>query len=193
MKKNIFITQGKINKSLRSRQKSQQPKCIWLTGLSGSGKSSIAQALELYLFKKKKHTYILDGDNIRFGINKDLGFSKKDKTENLRRVAELSRMMVDAGLIVIVAVISPFEKDRKFAKSLFKKNEFFEIFVNTPLETCIARDPKKLYLKSKQKKKFKMIGTSNDYEKPKSPNLVVDTSKEKLDFIVSKIIKKILQ
>lgn len=191
MNKNIFKTQGKVNKNLRSKQKHQKPKCLWLTGLSGSGKSTIAQALEFELFKKKKHTYILDGDNIRFGINQDLGFSKKDKSENLRRIAELSKIMIDAGLIVIVAVISPFERDRKFAKSLFKKNEFFEIFINTPLKICIERDPKKLYSKS-IKKNFKMIGTSGDYEEPKSPNIVVDTSNEDLDKIISKIIKEVL-
>ena len=119
MNKNIFKTEGKINKYFRSQQKKQKAKCIWLTGLSGSGKSTIAQSLELKLFEKNKHSYILDGDNLRQGISSDLRFSKKDKSENLRRVAEISKLMSDAGLIVIVALISPYEKDRKFAKSLF--------------------------------------------------------------------------
>ena len=180
MNKNIFTTEGEVNKYFRSQQKKQKAKCIWLTGLSGSGKSTIAQMLELYLFKKKKHTYILDGDNLRQGISRDLGFSKKDKSENLRRVAEISKLMTDAGLIVIVALISPYEKDRKFARSLFKKNDFIEVYISTPLSVCKKRDTKKLYLKSKNKNNFNMIGTKGDYEKPKKPDLIVDTSNEKL-------------
>ncbi len=191
MYKNIFKTKGKIDINIRSKLKNQKAKCIWLTGLSGSGKSTIAHALEYDLFKKKKHCYVLDGDNLRYNISSDLGFSKKDKSENLRRVAEISKLMFDAGLIVIVALISPYEKDRKFAKSLFKKKDFFEIFVSTPLNICKKRDPKKLYVNSKNKKNFNMIGTKGDYQKPKNPDLVVDTSKESLNKIVKKISKKI--
>tara|TARA_B100000925_G_C22001632_1_gene471603 strand:- start:462 stop:1037 length:576 start_codon:yes stop_codon:yes gene_type:complete len=191
MNKNIFKTEGKININLRSKLKNQKAKCIWLTGFSGSGKSTIAQALEYDLFKKKRHCYILDGDNLRYNVSSDLGFSKKDKSENLRRVAEISKLMFDAGLIVIVALISPYEKDRKFAKSLFKKKDFIEIYVSTPLGICKERDPKKLYINSKNKKNFDMIGTKRDYQKPKNPDLAVDTSKENLNDIVKKIIKKI--
>ena len=192
MNKNIFKTEGKINKYFRSQQKKQKAKCIWLTGLSGSGKSTIAQSLELKLFEKNKHSYILDGDNLRQGISGDLGFSKKDKSENLRRVAEISKLMTDAGLIVIVALISPFEKDRKFARSLFKKNDFIEVYVSTPLSVCKKRDTKKLYYKSKNEKNFNMIGIKGDYEKPKKPDLIVDTSVENLNKIVRKILRKIL-
>ena len=188
---NIFKTSGKINKKIRSKIKGQTAKCVWLTGLSGSGKSTIAQALETKLVNSNKHTYILDGDNLRLGINKNLGFSPADRTENIRRIAELSKLMVDAGLIVIVAAISPFEQDRNFAKSLFEENEFFLIFVNTPLKVCMKRDPKKLYKKSKSIKNFNKIGLTGSYEKPKNPFLKVDTSKEKLSKSVDKIIKKI--
>lgn len=191
MNKNIFKTEGRINVNHRSKLKNQKTKCIWLTGLSGSGKSTIAQALEISLFKKKKHTYILDGDNLRQGISRNLGFSKRDKSENSRRVAEISKLMTDAGLIVIVALISPYEKDRKYAKSLFKKKNFIEIYINTPLSVCKERDPKKLYRKSNNKKNFNMIGTKGDYEKPKTPNIVVDTSKESLRKIIKKILMKI--
>lgn len=188
---NIFKTEGKINKKVRSKIKKQTPKCLWLTGLSGSGKSTIAQALEKKLVQNGKHTYILDGDNLRLGINKNLGFSPADRAENIRRVAELSKLMVDAGLIVIVAVIAPFEKDRQFAKSLFEEDEFYEIYVNTPLSVCIKRDPKKLYKKSKSVKGFSKIGLTSGYEKPKNPFLKIDTSKEETSKSVNKIIKKI--
>jgi len=188
---NIFKTSGKINKEIRSKIKRQAPKCIWLTGLSGSGKSTIAQALETKLVQLNKHTYVLDGDNLRLGINKNLGFSAADRTENIRRVAELSKLMVDAGLIVIVAVISPFEKDRNFAKSLFSNKEFYQIYVNTPLKVCVKRDPKKLYKKSKSIKGFNKIGLTGGYEEPKNPFLKIDTSKEETLKSVNKIIKKI--
>ena len=188
---NVFKTEGKINKKVRSKIKKQTPKCLWLTGLSGSGKSTIAQALEKKLVQNGKHTYILDGDNLRLGINKNLGFSPADRAENIRRVAELSKLMVDAGLIVIVAVIAPFEKDRQFAKSLFQADEFYEIYVNTPLSVCIKRDPKKLYKKSKSVKGFSKIGLTSGYEKPKNPFLKIDTSKEETSKSVNKIIKKI--
>ena len=188
---NIFKTSGKINKEIRSKIKRQSAKCIWLTGLSGSGKSTIAQALETKLVQSSKHTYVLDGDNLRLGINKNLGFSAADRTENIRRVAELSKLMVDAGLIVIVAVISPFEKDRNFAKSLFNEKEFYQIYVNTPLKVCIKRDPKKLYKNSKIIKGFNKIGLTDGYEEPKNPFLKIDTSKEETSKSVNKIIRKI--
>ena len=188
---NVFKTEGIINKVIRSKIKRQKPKCIWFTGLSGSGKSTIAQALEKKLSQNNKHTYVLDGDNLRLGINKNLGFSAADRAENIRRVAEISKLMVDAGLIVIVAVISPFEKDRAFAKSLFQKNEFYEIFVNTPLKVCMKRDPKNLYKKTKSIKNFSTIGLTGSYEQPKNPFLKIDTSKEDISTSINKIIKKI--
>ena len=147
--------------------------------------------MEKTLNAQSKHTYILDGDNLRLGINRNLGFNASDRTENIRRIGEISKLMVDAGLIVIVAAISPFRKDRDFARSLFEKNEFYEVFVNTPLKVCIKRDPKKLYKKAKSIKHFSTIGLTGDYEKPLKPDLVIDTSRELISNSVKKIITKI--
>ncbi len=188
---NIFKTDGKITKDIRAKLKRQSPKCIWLTGLSSSGKSTIAQNLEKELNLTGKHTYILDGDNLRLGINKNLGFSSSDRIENIRRIAEISKLMVDAGLIVIVATISPFRKDRHFARSLFEKNEFYEVFVSTPLKICMQRDPKNLYKKVKSIKGFSKIGLTGFYEAPTNCDIKIDTSKEKISDSVNKIIKKV--
>jgi bifunctional enzyme CysN/CysC len=188
---NIFKTEGEISKEIRAKLKRQIPKCIWLTGLSGSGKSVIAQNLEKQLNLRAKHTYILDGDNLRFGINKNLGFTVSDRTENIRRIAEISKLMVDAGLIVIVASISPFKKERNFARSLFEKNEFFEIYISTPLKVCMQRDSKNLYKKVKSIKNFSTIGLTGYYEAPTKPDIKIDTSKESISNSINKIIKKI--
>lgn len=188
---NIFKTEGKITKEIRAKLKRQSPMCIWLTGLSGSGKSTIAQGLEKHLNLISKHTYILDGDNLRLGINKNLGFTVSDRAENIRRIAEISKLMVDAGLIVIVATISPFKKERNFARSLFEKKEFFEIYINTPLKICMKRDSKNLYKKAKYLKSFSKIGLTGDYEPPIKPDIVIDTSKESISKSINKIIKKI--
>ena len=188
---NIFKTDGKVTKEIRAKLKRQLPKCIWLTGLSGSGKSTIAQGLEKHLNLISKHTYILDGDNLRLGINKNLGFTVSDRAENIRRIAEISKLMVDAGLIVIVATISPFKKERNFARSLFEKKEFFEIYINTPLKVCMKRDSKNLYKKAKYLKSFSKIGLTGDYEPPIRPDIVIDTSKESISKSINKIIKKI--
>lgn len=189
---NLFKTENIVSKKIRGHVKGQKPKCIWITGLSGSGKSTIAQHLDKELISRSKHTYILDGDNLRLGINKNLGFSEADRTENIRRIAEIAKLMVDAGLIVIVAAISPFKKDRYFARSLFHKDEFYEIYVNTPLKVCIKRDPKKLYRKAKTVKGFNTIGLTGGYEKPESPSIKIDTSKENINHSVKKIINIIL-
>ena len=188
---NIFKTDGKVTKEIRAKLKRQLPRCIWLTGLSGSGKSTIAQGLEKHLNLISKHTYILDGDNLRLGINKNLGFTVSDRAENIRRIAEISKLMVDAGLIVIVATISPFKKERNFARLLFEKKEFFEIYINTPLKVCMKRDSKNLYKKAKYLKSFSKIGLTGDYEPPIRPDIVIDTSKESISKSINKIIKKI--
>lgn len=188
---NLFKTEGKVSKKIRSNIKRHKPKCIWFTGLSGSGKSTIAQQLEKELVSKSLHTYNLDGDNLRLGINKDLGFTSTDRTENIRRVAEISKLMVDAGLIVIVSTISPFRKDRDFAKSLFDKDEFYEVYISTPLTICMKRDPKKLYKKVKSIKNFNPIGLTSGYEQPLKPHLKIDTSRETVNTSVKKIFKSI--
>ena len=186
---NIFLQKTKVNKSNRAKLLNQKPICLWLTGLSGSGKTTIAVALEKKLSQLGKLTYILDGDNIRLGINKDLGFTERDRIENIRRISEMAKLMVDSGLIVIVAAISPFAKDRGIARSLFKDKEFLEIFVNTPREVCEKRDVKGLYKKYKQGLIKNFTGQDSIYENPKNPDLEFDTSKEKLEHILDKIKK----
>jgi adenylylsulfate kinase len=183
------LQKTKINKSDRAKLLNQKPICLWLTGLSGSGKTTIAVGLEKRLNQSGKLTYILDGDNIRLGINKDLGFTEKDRIENIRRISEIAKLMVDSGLIVVVATISPFAKDRAIARSLFKNKEFVEIFVNTPKIICAKRDVKGLYKKYKQGLIKNFTGQDSIYENPKSPDLEFDTSKEKLEDIIDKITK----
>jgi len=138
-----------INRSHREKLHSHQSKVIWFTGLSGSGKSTLANLLEVELHKLGKHTYLLDGDNIRQGLNKDLGFSDHDRIENIRRIAEVAKLMADAGLIVITAFISPFAREREMARKLMGPKNFIEIYVSTPLEVCESRDPKGLYRKAR--------------------------------------------
>ena len=189
---NVFQSNLKINKKNRSHLIRQTPKCIWFTGISGSGKTTIGNALEQKLHSQRKLTYFLDADNLRLGINKDLGFSQNDRVENIRRVAEISKLMVDAGLIVIVAAISPFENERNFARSLFDKKEFLEIFVNTPLSVCKTRDPKGLYKKSAKDKFMSKIGLGSDYQTPKKPDLIVSTERESSEQIADRILKNYL-
>ena len=177
-----------IGKQQRSAQKQQQSKVIWLTGLSGSGKSTIANELSNQLFALGKHVYVLDGDNLRSGLNIDLGFTPSDRAENVRRVSQVAKLMVDAGLIVIVALVSPYLSDRQRAKSIFEADEFFEIFVDTPLEICQQRDSKGLYKKAKDGKISNLSGVGQEYEVPTDPNLVVDGSKE-----VVKVVKEIME
>jgi len=155
-----------IGKQQRSAQKQQSSKVIWLTGLSGSGKSTIANELSNQLFALGKHVYVLDGDNLRSGLNIDLGFTPSDRAENVRRVSQVAKLMVDAGLIVIVALVSPYLSDRQRAKSIFEADEFFEIFVDTPLEICQQRDSKGLYKKAKDGKISNLSGVGQEYEVP---------------------------
>jgi bifunctional enzyme CysN/CysC len=187
---NIFKSNLSITKKDRSNLTRQTPKCIWLTGISGSGKTTIGNALEQILHSNKKLTYFLDGDNLRLGVNKDLGFLPNDRVENIRRVAEISKLMVDAGLIVIVATISPFENERNFARSLFEKNEFIEIFVNTPISICKSRDPKGLYKKASKEKKLNKIGLGSSYQIPKKPDYIVSTEKDSSDQIAQSVFRK---
>ena len=158
----------------RAAQKNQSSKVIWLTGLSGSGKSTIANELEKQLFANSLHSYVLDGDNLRHGINKDLGFTKADRAENVRRVAHIAQLMSDAGLIVIVALISPFSTDRDSARSLFEPGKFIEVWVKTPTEVCIERDPKGLYKKAASGSIPNMTGIGQEYEAPENAELVLD-------------------
>ena len=165
-----------IDKMARSRLKGQQPCVLWFTGLSGSGKSTIANMLEKRLHALGRHTYVLDGDNIRHGLNKDLGFTDADRVENIRRVAETAKLFVEAGLIVMVSFISPFRSERRMARELFQDGEFVEVYVDTLLEVCEARDPKGLYRKARAGLISHFTGIDSDYEVPEQPELAINTS-----------------
>jgi bifunctional enzyme CysN/CysC len=188
---NVHHQNYELNKAQRSAQKNQKARAIWLTGLSGSGKSTIANALEQTLFANGAHCYVLDGDNLRLGLNMDLGFTPEDRAENVRRVSEVAKLMVDAGLIVISALVSPFETDRNRAKSIFEEGEFLEVFVDTPVEICQQRDPKGLYKKSAAGEIPNFTGIGQDYERPKNPDLVLDGTAS-LEENVQKLVKLIL-
>ena len=188
---NVTHQDYEVDKAQRSAQKAQKARVVWLTGLSGSGKSSIANALEKRLFASGAHAYVLDGDNLRLGLNMDLGFTTEDRAENVRRTSEVAKLMVDAGLIVISALVSPFEVDRQRAKSRFEEGEFLEIFVDTPVDVCRSRDPKGLYKKSAAGEIPNFTGVGQDYEKPLNPDLHLDGTAS-IDENVERILKILL-
>jgi bifunctional enzyme CysN/CysC len=162
---------------------------LWLTGLSGAGKSTIANRIEKQLAAQGRHTYLLDGDNVRHGLNKDLGFAAQDRVENIRRVAEVARLMVDAGLIVLVSFISPFRAERRMARGLFETREFFEVFVDTPLTVAEGRDVKGLYRKARRGELKNFTGIDSPYETPEQPEIRIDTTRlsaeEAADLVVA--------
>lgn len=160
----------------RAAHKQQRPRCIWFTGLSGSGKSTLANLLEQRLHAQGKHTYLLDGDNVRHGLNRDLGFTEADRVENIRRVAEVAKLMVDAGLIVLVSFISPFRSERRLARALFAEGEFLEVFVDTPIEVCEQRDVKGLYAKARKGELKNFTGIDSPYEPPETPEVRLQTT-----------------
>jgi len=184
---NIIVHPHKITKNDREKIKAQKGCVIWLTGLSGSGKSTLANELEYRLNKMKFHTYLLDGDNIRSGLNSDLGFSKKNRKENIRRISEVAKLFLDAGIITIAAFISPFRKDREKARAIIGEN-FIEVFVDTPLEVCIKRDPKDLYKKALKGKIKEFTGISSPYEKPEKSDIYINTTKYSIEKSVNLII-----
>jgi bifunctional enzyme CysN/CysC len=172
---NVHWQALEVTKAARAVLKHQKACCLWFTGLSGSGKSTIANLLERRLHADAKHTYILDGDNVRHGLNRDLGFTEADRVENIRRVGEVAKLLVDAGLVVIVAFISPFRAERQLARSLFDNGEFLEIFVDTPLEECERRDVKGLYAKARRGELKNFTGIDSEYEPPESPEIHLRT------------------
>jgi len=183
---NIVWHNTSVTKLQRAKQKNQKPCILWFTGLSGSGKSTLANAVEKKLFELNYHTYLLDGDNIRHGLNNDLSFSSEDRVENIRRIAEVAKLFVDSGLIVITAFISPFAKDREFARNLVDKDEFIEIFIDTPLKICEQRDPKGLYKQAREGKINEFTGIDSPYERPIKPELYLKniSIKDNVDIIL---------
>jgi len=177
-----------VNKDARSAQKNQKPAALWFTGLSGAGKSTIANILEKKLHALGKHTFLLDGDNVRHGLNHDLGFTEADRVENIRRVAEVGKLFVDAGLITIVAFISPFRAERQMARDILQQGEFIEIFVDTPLDVCEQRDPKGLYRKARRGDLHNFTGIDSPYEPPLNPELTLAASKDNPEMLADQII-----
>ena len=170
-----IIDQGfVIDRTMRARQKDQRPFCVWLTGLSGAGKTTLAEALDRRLYALGKHTFVIDGDSVRQGLNCDLKYSQSERSENVRRVAHVARMMVDAGLIVIVALISPLRCDRRLARGCFQLDEFFEVFVDTPIEICESRDAKGLYSRARSGLIANLTGIDAPYERPDAPEAHID-------------------
>jgi adenylyl-sulfate kinase len=173
---NVVWHSHRVLKKNRATQKKQQPCILWFTGLSGAGKSTVAGAVELKLFEMGHHTYLLDGDNVRYGLNKDLGFSDDDRTENIRRIGEISKLFLDSGLIVLTAFISPFRSDRQLVRDLVNEYEFIEVHISTPIDVCEDRDPKGLYKKARSGQIKNFTGIDSEYEMPLSPKITINTA-----------------
>ena len=177
MRNNVVWHHHPVDQSVRAEQKDQRPVIIWFTGLSASGKSTLAGALEEILTAQGYHTYLLDGDNVRHGLCKDLGFSDADRTENIRRVGEVAKLMADAGLIVMTAFISPFRADRRIAREILPPGQFVEVFMDASLEVCKERDPKGLYIKAERGEIKQFTGIDSPYEIPPEPEVHVDADR----------------
>ena len=190
--KNIHWQALDINKEARALTKHQTPQCFWFTGLSGSGKSTLASLFEKRLHAEGKHTYVLDGDNVRHGLNRDLGFTEADRVENIRRVAEVAKLMTEAGLIVLVSFISPFRSERRMARDLFAKGEFVEVFVDTPIGTCEQRDVKGLYAKARRGELKNFTGIDSPYEAPEAPEIHLKTVSTSLDQSIEQLLSGLI-
>jgi adenylylsulfate kinase len=186
---NIVWHSTAVTKATRAALNGQRSCILWFTGYSGSGKSTTASALERRLAELGLHTYLLDGDNIRHGLNKELGFNDADRIENIRRIGEVSKLFVDAGLIVISAFISPFREERQMVRELVEDGEFFEVFMGTPLETCEQRDPKGLYKKARAGEIKNFTGIDSTYEPPVNPEVTLDTSSMTVEECVTRVIE----
>lgn len=189
---NIHLQAMDVDKSERAKLKDQRPRVVWFTGLSGSGKSTVSNLVEKHLHSLGKHTYTLDGDNIRHGLNKDLGFTDADRVENIRRVAETAKLFVDAGMIVLVSFISPFKSERRVAREMLEDGEFMEAYVDTPLEVCEQRDPKGLYRKARDGKLKNFTGIDSDYEVPENPELILHGATETPEAMAEQVVKALL-
>ena len=182
---NVIWHQHYVTKLQRSELKQQKPVVLWFTGLSGAGKSTVAGALETELLRLGHHTYLLDGDNVRHGLCRDLGFSQQDRRENIRRVGELAKLMADAGLIVLSAFISPHREERALVKSLLPEGEFLEVFVDASLEVCESRDPKGLYKKARAGEIANFTGIDSEYEQPIGPDIHLQASEKSVALLVA--------
>jgi bifunctional enzyme CysN/CysC len=180
-----------LHKDERAASLGQRPRCIWFTGLSASGKSTIANLLEKRLHAEGRHTYLLDGDNVRHGLSRDLGFTDRDRVENIRRVAEVAHLMVDAGLIVLVSFISPFRAERRMARALFAPGEFIEVFVDAPLEVCERRDPKGLYARARRGEVKDFTGLDSPYEAPEAAEVHLRTADTPPDESARRIMERL--
>lgn len=189
MSENLIAHLQTVDVERRSAIKNQRPVVIWLTGLSGAGKSSVANALELALCEAGRHTYLLDGDNVRLGLCKDLGFSNADRVENIRRISEVAKLFTDAGLIVITAFISPFIHDRALARDVIGEGDFIEVFIDTPLSECERRDPKGLYKKAREGLIKNFTGIDSNYEAPLTPDIRINTLEDDLETAARRIIE----
>ena len=184
---NITWHDAAITKEDRHNQNGHGSCVLWFTGLSGSGKSTIANAFSSFLFKEGISEYVLDGDNIRHGLNRDLGFSDEDRSENIRRIGEVAKLFVDSGAIVTTAFISPFRSDRQIVRDLFDENEFIEVYVHCPIEECERRDPKQLYAKARRGEIRDFTGIDSPYEAPVEPEIIIESSKIEIDEAVRQI------
>lgn len=189
MDKNIVWHDSHLSQKERAKLKAQKPCILWFTGLSGSGKSTIANALEAKLYTLKCHTYLLDGDNVRHGLNRDLGFDEVSRVENIRRIGEVAKLFVDSGMIVLTAFISPFIADREVVRKLVEVEEFIEIFIDTPIEICQKRDPKGLYQKALNGEIKNFTGIDSPYQAPKEPEIHIDTEQLGIEASVEKIVE----
>lgn len=190
---NLTWHQPTITKETRNKINGHRGVTVWFTGLSGSGKSTLANAVDYKLFKEHRQSYILDGDNIRHGLNKDLQFSEQDRKENIRRIGEVANLFVDSGKIILTAFISPFQTDRELVRKLFDEGEFIEVYVKCPLNICEQRDPKGLYEKARQGIIPEFTGISSPYEAPDNPELIIETDKISIEEGANKVIQYLKQ
>ncbi|WP_394231799.1 adenylyl-sulfate kinase [Niallia oryzisoli] len=186
---NVVWHEQSITKVDRRKQNGHNSFVLWFTGLSGSGKSTLANAIASRLYSENVRNYVLDGDNVRHGLNKDLGFSEEDRTENIRRIGEVSKLFVDAGQVVLTAFISPFQADRKLVRDLLNEKEFIEVYVKCPIDTCEERDPKGLYEKARQGIIKDFTGISSPYEEPENPEIVIETNNSSIEESVELVIQ----
>jgi bifunctional enzyme CysN/CysC len=190
---NIHWQHVDVSREVHAAQKGQNPAVVWLTGLSGAGKSTIANLVEKKLLARGRHTFLLDGDNVRHGLNKDLGFTEADRIENIRRVGEVAKLMSDAGLIVITAFISPFRAERAMVRAMMSEGEFIEVFVDVPLPVAEQRDTKGLYAKARAGRLANFTGIDSPYEPPEAPDVHIDTTKMSAEAAADAIIEALVE